>query len=349
MEREWFWHWLAHKARRPWVPMVAIIMVAEEFGTGRGTLFDILDLLFGEDYVVPCTFGELTGTSAAARFNARLADALFAVVNEAVAEDGHQQTQRRLHYDALKNVIDPSPTARRRFEAKGQHAYAQRSAMSTIIATQHRDVVKLPRDDRRFEVLTCGRKMTPAERIEIRDWMAIPENIGALHRALLETPAVPLEVFDPYGVPPPFAGRLEMIGMGETRLEDAYGAAIEALEGFPLFTMTQAQRLIGYFGDYKSGDWSDMARHTVAKNAYRLRERGEPNNRIKYLKREEIIYARTAEDQKRWHGADKEMIVAALDRTEKQVVCVIHGSGGEIDIAAQIEELRRKPPEEDEE
>ena len=126
VEREWFWHWLAHKARRPWVPMVGVIMVAEEFGTGRGTLFDILELLFGEDYVVPCTFGELTGTSAAARFNARLADALFAVVNEAVAEDGHQQTQRRLHYDALKNVIDPSPTQRRRFEAKGQHAYAQR-------------------------------------------------------------------------------------------------------------------------------------------------------------------------------------------------------------------------------
>jgi Family of unknown function (DUF5906) len=138
VEREWFWHWLAHKARKPWVPMVAIVMVAEEFGTGRGTLFDILDLLFGADYVVPCTFGELTGTSAAARFNDRLANALFAVVNEAIAEEGHQQTQRRLHYDALKNVIDPSPTQRRRFEAKGQHAYAQRSAMSTIIATQHR-------------------------------------------------------------------------------------------------------------------------------------------------------------------------------------------------------------------
>ena len=154
--------------------------------------------------------------------------------------------------------------------------------------------MKLPRDDRRIEVLTCGRKMTPAERVEIRAWMAIPENIGALHRALLETPAAPLEVFDPYGVPPPFAGRLTMIGMGETRLEDAYGAAVEALEGFPLFTMTQAQRLIGYFGDYKSGDWTDKARHIVAKNAYRLRERGEPNNRIKYRKRDEIIYARTA-------------------------------------------------------
>ena len=60
-ERTWMWHWLAHKARRPWVPMVAVIMVAEEFGSGRGTLFDILELVFGKDYVVPCSFGELTG------------------------------------------------------------------------------------------------------------------------------------------------------------------------------------------------------------------------------------------------------------------------------------------------
>ena len=103
-ERTWFWNYLAHKMRRPWVPMVGVIMVAEEFGTGRGTLFDILELLFGKDYVVPCMFGELTGTAAIARFNARLADALFVVVNEAVAEDGQQQTQRRLIYNALKNV-----------------------------------------------------------------------------------------------------------------------------------------------------------------------------------------------------------------------------------------------------
>ena len=56
----------------------------------------------------------------------------------------------------------------------------------------------------------------------------MPENIGALHRALLMRPAVPLDVFDPYGDPPPFAGRLEMIGMGETRLEDAYRTAVDA-------------------------------------------------------------------------------------------------------------------------
>jgi Family of unknown function (DUF5906) len=338
-EREWMWNYLAHKVRRPWVPMIAVIMVAEEFGTGRGTLFDILELLFGEDYVVPCTFGELTGTAAGARFNDRIANALIATVNEAADEDGHQQARRRLNYEALKNAIEPSPTARQRFEAKGQHAYAQRSARTTMIATNHRDVVKLPPEDRRFSVVTCGSKMTPFERTEIRAWMAVPENIGALHRALLMRPAVPLEVFDPYGDPPPFAGRLEMIGMGETRLEDAYGAAMDALDGCPLFTMPQMRRLIAYFGDFRTGDWSDKARHTVAKNAYRLRERNEPNNRIKYRKRQEIVYACTKTDQQHWHGVDTELIIRQLDIAEERVTQVINA---ERDVLADL--MRERDP-----
>jgi Family of unknown function (DUF5906) len=332
-EREWMWNYLAHKARKPWVPMVAVIMVAEEFGTGRGTLFDILELLFGEDYVVPCAFGELTGTAAGARFNDRLANALIATVNEAADEDGHQQARRRLNYEALKNIIEPSPTARHRFEAKGQHAYAQRSARTTMVATNHRDVVKLPREDRRISVVTCGSKMTPLERAEIRAWMAVPENIGAFYRALLMRPAVPLEVFDPYGDPPPFTGRLKMIGMGETQLEDAYGTAIDALDGCPLFTMAQMQRLIAYFGDFKTGDWSGKARHTVAKNAYRLRKRNESNNRIKYRARQEIVYARTNVEQQRWHGADIELIVRQLDIAEERATQVINA---ERDVLADL-------------
>jgi hypothetical protein len=301
-EREWMWNYLAHKARRPWVPMIAVIMVAEEFGTGRGTLFDILELLFGEDYVVPCTFGELTGTATGARFNDRLANALIATVNEAADEDGYQQARRRLDYEALKNAIEPSPTARHRF------------------------VVKLPAEDRRFSVVTCGSKMTPSERTDIRTWMAVPENIGALYRALLMRPAVPLDMFDPYGDPPPFAGRLAMIGMGETRLEDAYRTAIDALDGCPLFTMTQMQRLIAYFGDFRTGDWSDKARHTVAKNAYRLRERSEPNNRITYRKRQEIVYASTNANQRRWYEVDTGLIIRQLDIAEDRMVQVINAN-----------------------
>ena len=320
-ERAWLWRWLAHKTRRPWIPMIAVIMVAEKFGSGRGTLFEILDLLFGADYVVPCAYGELTGTSAGARFNARLADALLIVVNEAVAEDGEQQAQRRLVYDALKNAIEPSPTARRRFEAKGQHAYAQRSAMSAIIATNHRDVVKLPADDRRFGVIICGERMTPAEQAEIRSWMAAPENIGALRRALLMTPAAPLEEFDPFGEPPPFTGRREMIGMARSRIEDAYEAAIDALEGYPLFTLTQAERLVGWFGHF-AGD-GDRVRHAIAKRAYRRRERDEPDNRLRYRGRLEIVYARTEPERRRWRPADRKMVAAALNRTEEQIAQIM--------------------------
>jgi len=154
--------------------------------------------------------------------------------------------------------------------------------------------------------------------------MSMTENIGALYRALLMRAAAPLDMFDPYGDPPPFAGRLAMIGMAETRLEDAYGTAIDALDGCPLFTMTQMQRLIAYFGDFRAGDWSDKARHTVAKNAYRLRERSEPNNRIMYRTRQEIVYAHTNADQLRWHGADTELIIRQLDIAEERATQVIN-------------------------
>jgi hypothetical protein len=202
-------------------------------------------------------------------------------------------------------------------------------------------VVKLPWRDRRFSVITCGKRMTKEDTAKIRDWMAVPENIGALYRALLNTPAVPTTEFDPFGEPPPFAGRREMIGMGKSRLEDSYEAAIDALEGCPLFTMTQAQRLINYIGAYASGD-GDRARHTVAKNAYRLRERDETDNRIRYRKRQEVVYARTGAERRRWREADTKMIVAALDRAEERVTQVINA---ERDVLADLARVLRPEDE----
>jgi hypothetical protein len=343
-ERVWFWNYLAHKVRRPWVPMVCVIMVAEEFGTGRGTLFEILTLLFGKDYVIPCSFTELTGTSGAARFNDRTANALFGVVGEAVAEDGHQQAQRRLSYESLKNVIEPSPTAHRRFEQKNQHAYSQPSAMTLLIATNHRDVIKLPRDDRRCCVLGGGDKMSAAERAEIRAWMAIPENIGALQRALLRTPAVPLEVFDPYGTPPPFAGRLEMIGMAKSRIEDAFEEAMNALPRRSLFTMAQAKKLIGYFGAYAGGDWSDRAQHAITKNAYRLHD-----GRTRHNGRKEVVYARTAAERRHWLPAEKAMVLKALNDTEMRIADIISTNKDMKDFATKLHEAANSnsPPADD--
>jgi hypothetical protein len=346
-ERKWLWNWLAHKIRKPWVPMIAIIMVAEEFGSGRGTLFEILELVFGEDYVVPCSFGEITGRAPGARFNIRYAHALIATIGEADDEDGHLQAHRRLTFEALKNAIETSEKARKSNEMKGHDSVTQRCARSTIIATQHRDLIKLPPGDRRLSILTCGVKMTVTQRKEIRDWMAIAENIGALSRALLETPAVPVEEFDPYGDPPPFAGRLMMIGMGRTRLEEAYETAIGALEGFPLFTMTQVMSLINYFGDFRTGgDWSDKARYTVTKHAHRLRERDEPNNRIKYGGRDEVIYARTKAEQRKWHGTETALLVRELNKAKAMITQLINS--GKTDIKTGVEKLQHPQEEKDE-
>src|SRR5262249_33087761 len=147
-------------------------------------------------------------------------------------------------------------------------------------------------------------------------------------RPLIMTPAAPLSVFDPYGDPPPFAGRLEMIGMAKSRLEDAYEVMLDTLEGFPLFTMTQAKRLIGYFGDYASGDWSDRARYTVAKNTPHPQKGREPGGRTRPRGRRETVYPRTEAERRRWAPADKALIVAQLDRTEEHVVRVLSGGGG---------------------
>jgi hypothetical protein len=113
-----------------------------------------------------------------------------------------------------------------------------------------------------------------------------------------------------------------MIGMALSRIEDAFQEMLDALNGYPLFTMTQAKRLIGYLGDYASNDWSDRALHTVAKNAYRLREQGEPGARVRHRRRREIVYARTKADRRRWRPADKAMIIAQLDRTDKALRAV---------------------------
>jgi hypothetical protein len=252
-ERAWMWNYLAHKVRKPWVPMVGTIMVAPQFGAGRGTLSEILVLLFGKQHVEVCSFDEITKSTGPGRFNKRIADALIVYVNEAVSEDGSQQSQKRLQYEQLKIFVDPSPTQLRRFEQKNHEASSQVSSATVMIFTQHRDVAKLPSDDRRFCVPTCGRTMTREEREKIRAWLENPANIGALYRALMATPAPHPDVFDPYGQPPNFQGRREMIGMARSEIEDAYAEASAALGKLPLFTMTQMQRLMGHFGTFGPG------------------------------------------------------------------------------------------------
>jgi hypothetical protein len=97
--------------------------------------------------------------------------------------------------------------------------------------------------------------------------------------------------------------------------------------------MTQAKKLISYIADGASGGDSERVRHTVAKNAYRLRQRNEPDNRITYRKRQEVIYARTSAERRRWRETDIRLIIKQVDQTEKRITQVCNA---EHDVLADL-------------
>jgi hypothetical protein len=89
-----------------------------------------------------------------------------------------------------------------------------------------------------------------------------------------------------------------------------------------------------------------VSQNRAAVHAYRLRERNEPNNRIEYRKRKEIIYARAKADQQLWRPADTALIIKQLDLAEAMIAHLINT--GLTDIEARLEEIRRGREEENE-
>ena len=77
-----------------------------------------------------------------------------------------------------------------------------------------------------------------------------------------------------------------------------------------------------------------------------MRERNEANNRVKYCKRQEIVYARTKADQRSWHPADTALIIKQLDLAEAMIAQLINT--GLTDIEARLEEIRRGQEDENE-
>ena len=76
----------------------------------------------------------------------------------------------------------------------------------------------------------------------------------------------------------------------------------------------------------------------------RLRQRDEPNNRIRYRKRPEVIYARTGPERQRWREVDTALIIKQLDRAEERITQVINA---EPDVLADFMRRRTNDPEGD--
>ena len=99
--------WLAGKAQRPWVVGCGVLMVAEEQGTGRGTLINMVTAVFGARNVKPVTSIELMGGSGQGQYNAWQADSVLVTCDEVMAGDdggGSMTWKRREAYEKLRAI-----------------------------------------------------------------------------------------------------------------------------------------------------------------------------------------------------------------------------------------------------
>jgi len=154
-ERSWFRMWLAGKAQRPWVVGCGVLMVAEEQGTGRGTLINMVTSVYGARNVKPVTSIELMGGSGQGQYNAWQADSVLVTCDEVMAGDdggGSMTWKRREAYEKLKQLVDPQ---RRAVTIRRKHieAYETEVFCSFLLATNHTNALPLAHNDRRFAVL----------------------------------------------------------------------------------------------------------------------------------------------------------------------------------------------------
>lgn len=271
-EREWFCQWLAYKWKHPHIPGPSVIMVARDFGTGRGTFGALLKHLFGDRYVVNVPFKIFAGLSSQAQYTDWGINALVAIVNESSAT-GDVSAYRAKHdvYEHLKEVVEPRPSERL-YIVKGETAVRSISSTSNLIMTNNVDAIPLPENDRRFAVLTNGNKRAPEFWEYINGWLEKQANIAAFAQWM---EAIDLSSYDPYASPLMTAAKSEMADMNKTPLDMLLHDALDEMEGFfvteqVLLKMAEAEMRTRL---KLPNHWREIAKKALRSKAHACRNR----------------------------------------------------------------------------
>jgi len=220
-EAEIYIDWLAAKVANPSYRMPGMVMVTPAYGTGRGTLCQIMGALLGTRYVVEIPFSQLVGSGGQSVFNEFLADALMVTVPEALeeTEDRSKWLSRRLAYEQLKLVCDPVAC-----ESHIRRKYGRNSVewifASLFVSSNHLDALAIEPGDRRLIVLdNTERPLVEAGTLQdqIHAWRRVPGNIGALHAELFDRGQS--ITFDPYAMPPMTPAKERMIEAGQSDMD----------------------------------------------------------------------------------------------------------------------------------
>lgn len=217
-ERTYFTRWLSYKLQHPDTRGPGIIMVAHDsYGTGRGTLFEILFRMFADGLVRKIDFSTLAGKTYQSQYNEWLADSLMVLVDEAQESSTtlSRWQMRNNAYEKLKEVVDPG-VSRVNIIRKGLKNTSGISYASMIIATNHMDSVVLPTGDRRFFICENGAPQSAEYWEDVYRWIRTDGNIGAFVEALKK---VDLADYTPFSLPPMTAAKADMIDAGTSELD----------------------------------------------------------------------------------------------------------------------------------
>ena len=204
------------------------MMVANDsYGTGRGTLIELVSKMFAPGLVREIDFETLAGRGTQGQYNEWLADAVIVAVNEAQEVTGSAWRNRTNLYEHLKEVIDPGKHSVY-VKRKGLKNYMGRTSASLLIMTNHADSVAIPKGDRRIAVLENGEKQPQEYWNRFRAWMAEDANVGAFVEQLKK---YPLDGYQPYAPPPMTHAKTDMIDASTSSLDQAVNHVLDAMTG----------------------------------------------------------------------------------------------------------------------
>lgn len=314
-ERHWLMSWLACKLSAPCEPGPGVIMVAEEYGTGRATFADLLGRLFGRRYVKAIKFGMLTGQVGQSQYNDWSADALIVVVNES-SEDpvGAGSFRTKLNaYEHLKELVDPRQSEHL-IVRKGEPNYMAPRYTSYIIATNHRDALVLPADDRRLAVLTNGSQRPPEYWRALNAWMDDPANIGAFARYL---EAYDVGEYTPHRHVPSFKAKNAMAYLSVSDIDQAVADAIDGMKSelTTLDAIVSSAQVHLAQGDYASPGNGAALRRTARRRLYRLQRPDIKDERVRMPDgRNHHACAATEKIADKWSTASTNNIIEELKK-----------------------------------
>lgn len=296
-ERRYFLQWLGHKIDHPADRGPGIIMVAHEtYGTGRGTLIDLLRCIFGQRYVRNVNFATLSGSTYQSQYNEWMVDSLVVAVDEAQetnASVGRWQARHNA-YEKLKEVVDPG-NHHVDIIRKGARNTAGRTFASIIVLTNHADAIGLPISDRRFAVLENGQTLSQDQARAVHAWMEDPGNIGAF---IAYVRTVDRSSYNPFAAPPLTASKQEMAEASSSEMDRIVN---EIMAGFSntLLCFDQVHLMVeAYLQDNQvevPDDWTRVANLLFKRKTRKLVE-GSDRVRIEGKQRTVRVVGRVASD-----------------------------------------------------